>query len=142
MFMAFKKPESMDDLIYFTVRDFENSKRELTGVASVWVYRKDCSSCGKAKMGKPLNAQGKPKIRATFYECPSCSFNVPKKEYEESLNAQGEYTCPECVKNFTFDLPFKRKTIKGVPLTFRIVCEGCGHNIDVSKKMKQPKSGD
>ena len=137
--MVFKKPEDMNDLVYYTVRDFENSKGKVTGVASVWVYRQDCSSCGKAKMGKPLKPDGKPKIRATTYECPKCSFSAEKKEYEDSLEAQGEYKCPECEKEFKFEKPFVRKTLKGVPLTFRIVCEGCNHNLDVSKKMKQPK---
>ena len=134
--MAIKRPESMEELVYFTDRDCEGEDGPV-GSAVVWVYRKDCPKCGKAKMSKPANATGGVKIRSKVYTCSACDHEVEKKEYEDELIAQGEYKCNKCNAEKDFELPFKRKTIAGV-LTFRIVCD-CGNNLDVTKKMKGKK---
>ena len=107
--MAFEMPESMDELVYFTNRKFDNGK------VTCWVYRNDCPKCGKAKMGKPKDEKtGKPKIRAKEYVCEACGNTIEKKEYEETLNAQAIYDCPHCQNHGEIEIPFKRKKFMGV----------------------------
>ncbi len=131
--MALELPESMDNLIYWTNRSIDEGK------ATVWVDKQPCTKCGKAKMGKPVDAKtGKPKIRAKEYVCPNCGFTVEKVEYEDTLEACALYTCPECKHKGECTVPFKRKSVKGVQ-TLRLNCEKCGANIDVTKKMKAKK---
>ncbi len=127
--MALKLPDSMDDLVYWTNRAIGEGK------ATVWVYRKDCPKCKKAKMGKPENDTGGVKIRATEYICPACKYSVEKTEYEESLDACAIYTCPTCKYEGECTVPFKRKSVKGVHM-LRLQCTKCKGNIDVTKKMK------
>ncbi len=128
------EPESMDELIYHTLRVLPNN-----GMIRVWVYKKKCPECGKAKMGKPKNPKtGKPKIRAKEYVCPECNYTTEKKEYEDTLEAEAKYKCPECGKEGEWHGPYKRKMIQGAP-TLRVVCEHCGANIDVTKKFKEKK---
>ncbi|MGM5487693.1 MAG: hypothetical protein ACQESG_01965 [Nanobdellota archaeon] len=126
-----KQPESMDECAYFTNRSIGD------GHVRVWVFRQDCPECGKAQMGKPVE-KGKVKVRAKEYVCPECGHSEPKEEYEPKLTANVAYTCPECKYEGEQQVPYKRKTIKGVP-TLRITCEECGFNIDITKKMKDPK---
>lgn len=131
--MTLRQPESMEDLVYFTDRDIGR------GRARVWVFRQQCPKCGKAVMGKPLKPDGKPKIRADSYECPKCSYAVEKWEYEETLSACVEYTCPSCGKSGEMESPFKRKKVEGVD-SLRLQCPHCKGKIDVTKKMKEPKN--
>ena len=127
-----RRPESMEELVYFTRRDVGE------GEATVWVFRGECPKCGKGLMGKPRGDGGKVKVRAKEYVCPECGYTVEKREYEESLMANVDYTCPECKHQAETQVPFKRKSVQGVQ-TLRIRCEKCGANIDVTKKMKEPK---
>lgn len=123
----------MDDLVYMTTRSIDGS------IVRVWVYRQKCPKCKKALMGKPKDEKtGKIKVRATEYTCEECGHSIPKTQYEESLEAEYSMTCPHCKKDSEGTLPFKRKSIKGVP-TLRIVCEKCGQTVDITKKMKEPK---
>ena len=78
------------------------------------------------------------KIRAKEYVCYECGYTVNKEEYEETLMACVDYTCPECKHKADTQILFKRKSISGVK-TIRIKCEKCNANIDVTKKMKVPK---
>ncbi|MEM4267948.1 MAG: hypothetical protein QXK37_03880 [Candidatus Woesearchaeota archaeon] len=126
------EPENMDDLVYYTNRSIGS------GSAKVWVYRQPCPKCGKAKMGKPVE-NGKVLIKAKEYLCPACGYIVEKMVYEEGLYAQAKYKCPECGFEGECIVPFKRKNINGV-LTLRLKCEMCEANIDVTKKMKEPKN--
>lgn len=126
--MALKQPESMDELVYLTDRDTTG------GPVRLWVFRKDCPKCGK-QMGKPKNAKGKVKIRATEYVC-DCGHSESKAEYENSLVASAEYECSACGKTGEAEVPFKRKVINGVQ-TIRLTCEKCGAHLDVTKKMKE-----
>ncbi len=132
--MSLRKPESMDECVYFTQRSLEGDKGEIMA----WVFRGDCPKCGKAKMGKPRDSKGKAKMRANEYECPSCKHVVEKQAYEDSLIAFAEYKCPNCGSSGEAKTPFKRKNISGVQ-TLRFACVKCGGNLDVTKKMKEGK---
>ena len=131
--VTIKEPESMEEVLYFTFRIMDGKP------VKAWAYKKECPSCGKAKMGKPINPKtGKVKSRAKEYVCPLCDFTEEKVEHEESLILESKYTCPTCEKDGASTTPFKRKTIDGVP-TFRVECSECGANIDITKKMKAKK---
>ena len=124
-----KLPDSMDDLVYWTSRKIGN------GNVKAWVYRGSCPKCGKAVMGKPVDNKGKVKIRAGYYECRECGFKIDKTEYEESLNCECMYTCPDCGNRGEIEFPFKRKKYKGAnALVFR--CQKCNSEIPIVKKMK------
>ncbi|MBS1266987.1 MAG: hypothetical protein MAG795_00957 [Candidatus Woesearchaeota archaeon] len=127
-----KEPKSMKELRYHTFRDIGD------GEARVWVFKRTCSECKKALMSKPRNKKGKTKVRSKIYVCPECEHSIPKKEYEADLVANVKYTCPECKHKGEIQVPFKRKKIKGIK-TLRIKCEKCDSNIDITKKLKQPK---
>lgn len=130
--MALKRPESMDECVYYSLRDIGE------GEATIWVFKQLCTECGKGIMGKPKGKEGRVKIRAKEYVCPECGHTVEKTEYEETLMACIDYTCPECKHQAEVEVPFKMKSIKGVK-TIRVNCEKCGANIDITKKMKIPK---
>ena len=131
--MTLKQPESMEELIYYTYRAVGE------GEAKCWVFREKCPKCKKGMMGKP-RVDGKVKIRAKEYVCPECGFSMGNKEYEDTLTANVEYTCPACKKTGETSVPFKRKNIEGV-LTLRVLCQHCSANIDITKKMKEKKKG-
>ncbi|MFH1398562.1 MAG: hypothetical protein ABIG95_00440 [Candidatus Woesearchaeota archaeon] len=126
-----RKPESMDELVYYTSRDIGN------GEIAVWVFKEPCPKCKKALMGKPVD-KGKVKMRANVYVCPECGFSAEKSEYEDGLTACVEYTCPKCGKHSEKEVVFKRKRIGGVE-TLRVSCDVCGDNMDVTKKMKEKR---
>jgi len=130
--MALKQPNSMDKFVYYTNRQIGD------GEAMCWVFREKCPKCGKAIMGKPRDKNGKAMIRAKEYVCPACGFSMGKTDYEETLTANVEYTCPSCRKKGELTAPFKRKNIEGI-LTLRMQCQFCGANIDITKKMKEKK---
>ena len=132
--MTLTIPEDMEKLVYFTRRKLEPEGRVFT-----WVNKEPCPKCKKGLMGKPKNPKtGRPKIRATEYVCSECKFSIEKEEYEATLQANYKYDCPHCKKEGDAQGPYKRKTIQGVQ-TLRVQCEHCGGNIDVTKKMKEPK---
>jgi predicted RNA-binding Zn-ribbon protein involved in translation (DUF1610 family) len=130
-----KRPESMEECIYYTNRDIGKN-----GSAICWVFKEKCPKCKKGLMAKPRDEKtGKPKIRAKEYVCPSCGYSVEKVEYESSLMANVDYTCPHCEEEGEIQAPFKRKNIKGIS-TLRVQCKSCGKDIDITKKMKEKKS--
>lgn len=132
--MALVPPKSMDEVLYFTNRTLENDGR-----VKAWTSKKVCPECGEAKMGKPINEKtGKPKIRATEYECPKCHYTEEKVAHEESLELSAQYKCPECGKDGESVAPYKRKTYMGVP-SYVVNCEHCNAKIALTKKMKAPK---
>lgn len=133
-----KEPESMDEIIYFTRRKIDS------GSAVAWVKKKSCPKCKKSKMGKPVE-KGKIKIRAEVYVCPSCSYTEGKKEHEESLDAEINYTCQNCKNDDGIKIPFKRKRIqlinketgkKKAAESLQFQCSKCSKDIDITKKMK------
>jgi len=131
--MGLRKPESMQEIIYFTQRTIGD------GEVMAWVFRQKCPECGKAEMGKPRNKSGKVAIRASEYVCPECNHTIEKSEYEDSLTVSLEYTCPQCKNEGELEVPYKRKNIEGVK-TIRFQCQKCNANIDITKKMKEKKA--
>jgi predicted RNA-binding Zn-ribbon protein involved in translation (DUF1610 family) len=130
--MSFKIPDSMDECLYFTRRTLNNDGRVMA-----WVERKDCISCGKAKMGKPVD-KGKIKIRATEYICPACGASEEKKAHEESCTVKIIYTCPYCKNQGETTAPYKRKKFEGVDAVI-FECQKCSEKIGITKKMADPK---
>ncbi len=127
-------PESMEDIVYWTSRKVGKGK----GYVKAWTFKEDCPECGKALMGKPTDDKGKVKIRAKYYECPECGHTIDKGEYEDSLTCSIMYTCPHCQHKGEAQVPFKRKTFKGVKaIVFK--CESCNEKIPITKKMKEIK---
>jgi len=139
--MALKKPESMDECVYFTKRAIDD------GSVTAWVFRGDCPECGKAKMGKPRDEKtGKVKIRAKEYLCPECGYTVEKEEYEGTLTACIEYVCPHCKYKGEIEVPFKRKKVRIFDVETQkkvsadaivFECGKCKEKINVTKKMKK-----
>jgi predicted RNA-binding Zn-ribbon protein involved in translation (DUF1610 family) len=137
--MSLPFPKSMDECIYFTSRDLKDDDGTAIGEATAWVFRIACPKCKKGLMGKPIDEKtGKPKIRAKEYVCQECGHTEEKKEHEERLQANVQYVCPHCKHEGEKQVPFKRKNVKGVQ-TLRVKCDECDGNIDITKKMKQPK---
>ena len=82
------------------------------------------------------------KSRSKECVCPACNYRVDAKEYEASLTASIEYTCPKCQFKGEIQIPYKRKPIMGVKaLVFN--CAKCNEQMLVTKKMKaiKPKKG-
>ena len=125
-------PESTDDCIYFTRRAEGDEK------IICWVLKESCPECGNAKMGKPKGSDGKVKIRAKEYICPECSHTIEKKEYEDTLTANVQYTCGSCKKSGEISIPFKRKKVQGADM-LKFQCESCQADIEIAKKFKQKK---
>ncbi|HLD15649.1 MAG TPA: hypothetical protein VJB94_03675 [Candidatus Nanoarchaeia archaeon] len=138
--MALTLQKSMDECVYFTNRNTDKGK------IKCWVPKEECPKCKKGLMGKPRDPKtGKPKIRATIYECPNCKYSASIQEYEDTLTANIIYTCPKCGNNGEIQIPFKRKKIKmfneelqkeisADALQFQ--CQKCSKKINVTKKMK------
>jgi DNA-directed RNA polymerase subunit M/transcription elongation factor TFIIS len=126
-----KEPDSMDECIYFTNRAIGE---DFSGNARCWVFKEKCPKCKKAMMGKPI-VDGKVKIRALEYVCPSCNYSEEKQQYEDKLTANIDYICPKCKNHGQTQMLFKRKRVQGV-LTLRFECEKCHETLDVTKKMK------
>ncbi|MBI2147324.1 hypothetical protein HYU19_02485 [Candidatus Woesearchaeota archaeon] len=131
--MALRFPDSMEECIYFTRRIIGSGK------AAAWVFRQPCTACKKGMMGKPVDEKtGKAKIRALEYTCSSCHASIEKKEYEETLSCNIQYTCPSCGKSGEAVAPFKRKSFEGVPaIVFQ--CASCSKKLGITKKMKEGK---
>ena len=138
--MPLKEPESMDECIYFTLRDLPNK-----GHVKAWVLKERCSKCNKGLIGKPRDPKtGKIKIRATEYQCPECSHKEDKNVYDETLTASIKYKCPYCNHEDETKIPFKRKKLqvldekgkKTTVETLRFNCNKCQKPIDITKKMK------
>lgn len=125
------EPKSMDECVYFTNRVLDNNC-----YATAWVFRGKCTKCQKGMMGKPIGPDGKVKIRAKEYSCPSCHYTINKEEYEDTLTCNIKYKCPKCNFEGETQIPFKRKKVQGVD-TLTIECEKCKNKIYITKKMKQ-----
>lgn len=132
-----KEPNSMEECIYFTNRVLDKGK------IKAWVFKELCPKCKKSLMSKPKDPKtGKPKIRAAEYVCPSCGYNIEKKQYEDTLTINVLYTCPHCQHSSELSIPFKRKKTKIISgdskKTVEAVvfeCQKCGEKIPITKKM-------
>ena len=135
-----RKPESMDECVYFTNRTIGEGKLK------AWVFKENCPKCKKGIMAKPKDEKtGRPKIRAKEYVCSECDYVVEKEEYEDTLTVNIEYTCPHCQHQDEISTAFKRKRVqrlneetgkKQAIDTIRFPCSKCGEDIDLTKKMK------
>ncbi len=132
--MAIERPNSMDELVYYTRRADDQGRVE------VWVFRGPCPECEKGIMGKPKNPKtGKAKIRAKEYVCPECMHVVDKEDYEDTLKANVQYTC-SCGNSDTIRIPFERKKLrveirgkKKTKLGVSFNCAKCNEEIKVVK---------
>ena len=126
------EPTDVKGLLYFTNRSLDNG-----GKVFAWVYKKECPECHKAIMGKPVE-KGKVKMRAPIYVCPECGHEEEKIAHEDTLMVEAKYTCPECKKEGTGTVQYKKKTYQGIP-SYVVDCEHCGFKIAITKKMKVKK---
>lgn len=133
--MAFKEPESMDDLLFHTIRTVEEK-----GKIRAWVWRPMCPKCKKGKMGKPLNPKtGKVIKKSEDFECHNCHHIITQEQSEEiGLNLEIIYTCPFCGNSGETNAPYERKNWMGVK-AFVFTCQKCKEKIGITKKMKEPK---
>jgi predicted RNA-binding Zn-ribbon protein involved in translation (DUF1610 family) len=134
--MALKFPNSTVECVYFTRRADDKLK------IIAWAFKKQCPKCKKGLMQKPRDEKtGKAKIRATEYVCDNCGYTEEKKEHEESLTLNVQYTCPHCGNSGETTTPYKRKTFEGIS-SYVFECEKCHKKIAITKKMKEKKSAD
>lgn len=132
--MAKELPDSMDELVYFSRRKFTPEK----GKATAWVRRKQCPSCEKGLMSKPIDEKtGKFKVRAKEYVCPECGHAEEKGEHEKTLTAEITYTCPFCGHEDEAQASFARKSFYGKKaIVFN--CAECKEKLGVTKKLTMP----
>ncbi len=121
------KPENIQNVNYFS-RQVLGKK----GFAFMWVYKPKCPECGEARLKKP-------KKRAKKYKCDSCGEEFTKEKYEELLEYNLEYTCPECGfeggKHGNWDKPASKNS--KIMLKFR--CPECDNLIKVYRLKKKGK---
>ena len=132
MKMQLKKPNSMEECLYFTNRSIGD------GFAIAWVYRKECPKCKKGRLGKPLKKDAKPDKKADYYECRQCGYKESNEEVETGLQLEVEYRCPYCGNEGQTTTEYERKVFEGVP-AFVFVCGKCGKKIGLTKKLKATK---
>jgi len=131
--MEIKKPNSMEECLYFTNRSLKND-----GYAVAWVYRPLCEKCKESRLGKPIKKNGKPDKKAPHYECPKCKHQISNEEIESSLRVEIEYKCTDCGNEGLTTTEYMRKTFEGVP-AFVFTCEKCNAKMGITKKMKKTK---
>ena len=129
--MEYRKPESMDECVYFT-----NRKNDF-GRQIAWVFRVDCPECGEGKMGKPKKDGGKSKrkTRSKKYVCDECGYESKIEEFEDDFELIVEYECAACGYHGMAKTEYKRSSYKGTK-SYKFECEECGLEIPISKKMK------
>ena len=131
--MALKKPNSMEECLYFTNRALDNE-----GFAIAWAYKKLCPKCKEERLGKPIKKNGKPDKKSPNYECIKCKYQETNEETENDLRLEVEYKCPNCGNESMTTTEYIRKTFEGVP-SFVFACEKCEQKIGITKKMKKSK---
>ena len=130
--MALKKPQSVEECVYFTNRATES------GRTMAWVFRKECPKCKKGIMGKPQKKGGKLDKKAGHYVCHSCGYQESNEQVENNLILNVEYKCPHCGNEGETTSEYKRKTFEGVP-SYVFECQKCKKNIGITKKLKESK---
>ena len=130
--MELKKPDSMDECLYFTNRIMGE------GYATAWVYRKMCPKCKKDRLGKPLKKNGKTDKKAPYYDCKKCGYQENNDEVEKNLDLEIEYKCQHCGNEGMTTSKYERKTFEGIP-SYVFSCEKCNKTIGLTKKMKERK---
>ena len=130
--MALKKPQSMDECIYFTNRATDTLR------IMAWVFRKECPKCKKGIMGKPIKKGGKPDKKADHYVCYKCAYEESNADVENGLTVNVDYKCPHCGNEGEATTEYKRKTFEGVP-SYVFECGKCHKKIGITKKLKESK---
>ena len=130
--MALKKPQSVEECVYFTNRTFDS------GRAMAWVFRKECPKCKKDVLKKPSTKSGKPDKKSSIYVCKSCRYEEKNEDVEESLMINIEYKCPHCGDEGDTTTEYKRKSFEGVP-SYVFECRKCHKKIGLTKKLKEAK---
>ena len=77
--MPLKKPESVEECVYFTNRTIDS------GRAMAWVFRKQCPKCKKDVLKKPSTKSGKPDKKSRIYMCKSCRYEESNEQVENNL---------------------------------------------------------
>ena len=131
--MQLKKPNSMEECLYFTNRAIGEE-----GFAVAWVYRKMCPKCKKDRLGKPIKKNGKIDKKADCYECPKCKYQEKNEQVESNLQLEVEYKCPHCGNEGLTTSEYKRENFEGVP-SYVFACEKCKKSIGITKKLKKTK---
>ena len=129
--MPLKKPNSMDECIYFTNRIVGN------GRATAWVFRKECPKC-KGIMGKPIKKNGKIDKKADNYVCYQCNYLESNEDVEKNLTVNVDYKCPHCGNEGEATTEYQRKSFEGVQ-AYVFLCGKCGKKIGITKKLKEGK---
>ena len=130
--MALKKPESVEECVYFTNRVIGE------GRAIAWVFRKSCPKCKKGIMGKPQKKGGKLDKKAGHYDCYSCGYQESNEQVENNLIVNVEYKCPHCGNEGETTTEYKWKSFEGVP-SYVFECQKCKKKIGLTKKLKERK---
>ena len=130
--MSLKKPESVEECVYFTNRIMDS------GRAMAWVFRKQCPKCKKGIMGKPQKKGGKVDKKADHYVCYSCGYQEGNEQVENSLMINIEYKCLHCGNEGGTTSEYKRKNFEGVP-SYVFECQKCHKKIGLTKKLKITK---
>lgn len=130
--MALKKPNSVEECVYFTNRTIG------AGRALAWVFRKECLKCRKDVMGKPQKKNGKVDKKADHYVCYSCGYTEGNEQVENSLMINVDYKCPHCGNEGETTAEYKRKSFEGVP-SYIFECQKCRRKIGLAKKLKESK---
>ncbi len=130
--MPLKKPNSIEECIYFTNRIIDSGK------AIAWVFRKQCQKCKKGSMSKPLKKGGKVDKKADYYICNSCNHQESNEQVENNLILNVEYKCPHCNNEGKTTTEYKRKIFEGVP-SYVFECQKCHKKIGITKKLKETK---
>jgi predicted nucleic acid-binding Zn ribbon protein len=129
--MTLKRPESMEECVYFTNRVIGD------GRAMAWVFRKECPKC-RGVMGKPQKKNGKIEKKAGHYVCYSCGYTESNEQVESSLLINIDYKCPHCGSEDETTAEYKRKSFEGVP-SYVFECRKCHKKIGLTKKLKESK---
>ena len=130
--MTFKKPDSVDECVYFTNRIIDS------GSAMAWVFRKECPKCRKGIMGKPQKKGGKLDKKAGHYVCYQCGYTESNEQVENNLVLNVEYKCSHCGNEGQTTSEYKRKTFEGIQ-SYVFECQKCHKKIGLTKKLKEPK---
>ncbi len=133
--MALKKPNSMEECLYFTNRSIGE------GFATAWAYRPDCPKCKKPTIGKPIKKNGKVDKKADHFECRVCKYQMPNEEADSLAKLEVQYKCPHCGNEGEAITEYKRKVFEGIP-SFVFECGKCNKKVGITKKMKSKKGGD
>ncbi|MAG91084.1 hypothetical protein CMO83_00235 [Candidatus Woesearchaeota archaeon] len=130
--MALKKPNSMEECVYFTNRTIDS------GRAMAWVFKKSCPKCKEGLLCKPAKKDGKPDKKADHFDCNKCGHSESNEDVEKDLIVNVDYKCPYCGNEGEAQTEYIRKSFKGAK-AFVFACGKCSQKIGITKKLKEIK---